>query len=80
MMKKDIITYEEIDHIAMEYLTKQKIKFLYVCGGEKEKIFITIMIKKFVRNHGFNTQDIKKLNDIFEEFNSTHKETNSKTI
>ena len=70
-----IITYEEIDHIAMEFLAKQKIKFLHVCGGEKEKIFVTKMVNKFVKNRGFSEKDLKKLTQAFENFNANrHKE------
>ena len=81
-MKKKIkiITYEEIDHIAMEFLTKQKIKHLHVCGGEKEKIFVTKMMNKFVKNHGFSEKDLQKLTKYFEEFCANQNKSNSNSL
>jgi len=80
MKNLKIITYEEIDHIAMEFLAKQKIKFLYVCGGEKEKIFVTKMVNKFVKNHGFSEKDLKKLTKIFEDFNANRNKEDSHSL
>lgn len=79
-IKNEIITDEELDEVAMEFVTKQKIKFLYVCGGEKEKIFVTKMVKRFIENHGFSEADLKKINDAFENFKTFRKETNHHSI
>lgn len=81
-MKKKfrIITYEQLDHIAMEFLTKQKIKFLYVCGGEKEKIFVTKMVDRFVVNRTFSDKELKLITKTFEDFNADRKKENSHSI
>ena len=76
-IKGEIISLEEFDGIAIEFLAKQKLKFLYVLGGEKEKLFVTKMVKSYLKNNDFNLEEEQKINKAYHNFNAVKTDTHS---
>jgi len=63
-----IISKSEFDAVAMEIIVKQKLKMLLCFGEEKEKLFVTKMVKNYLKNKEFSNDELKKIDKIYTEF------------
>lgn len=72
-IKGEIISYQEFDSVAMEVIAKQKLKLIWLLGYKQEKVFVTKMVKSYIKNKKFSIEEEKEINEEYNNINNQSK-------